>query len=448
MARAWIVDLWVKDHRVEMPDGTTQKVVPTAKQRQAIKTIPEHFRTAKYGRGKRWRVAWYEEQDKGKRIQRAQLFAAKKDADAFAAELEDDIRMGRYVDPGKRTRTFREAADEWLASKHHIKESSWRRYRRELDNYVLPRWGSTPVGAIERKDINEWVQELRDGTAPFKFESNGEDSVHSRTPGKMAPAYVQHVVGRTFGGTMRYVAAEGWIGRNPAQGLKLPRIPERDKEKLPSLSYTEVEALAVQAEEHTGRADDRVLAHLLMYGGPRIGEATAFRVENFDHKRRRIRVEKTWTVDKGGKRILGTPKGWETRWIPLPRFLADEIKDLVEGRGADEFVFQSARGDAINDRNWYNRVWVKIRSVVPAAETYSVHDLRHVAATLAIGSGADVKLVQQMLGHADATETLNTYAALWGDRVDEVARRIEKKREKALRKAQRKAEADTTQNGD
>lgn len=74
----------------------------------------------------------------------------------------------------------------------------------------------------------------------------------------------------------------------------------------------------------------------------------------------------------------------------------------------------------------------------------SVHDLRHVAATLAIGAGADVKLVQQMLGHKDATETLNTYAHLWPDRIQEVADLMETRREKALEglaKKQHKDEA-------
>ena len=113
----------------------------------------------------------------------------------------------------------------WFASKKRLKPSSRRRYRRELTNYVLPKWGPTPVGAITREDIDEWVQQLMDGTAPFEFESNGEDSVHKRVPGKMAPAYIQHVVGRTFGGTMRYVVAEGWLGRDPSKVVELPRIP-------------------------------------------------------------------------------------------------------------------------------------------------------------------------------------------------------------------------------
>lgn len=444
MARAWIVDLWVKDVRVSMPDGSVQRVTPTSAQLKSIKKLPEQFRTAKWGSGKRWRVSWYEQQD-GRQIQRAKLFDAKKHAEALKAELEDDIRSGRYIDPKIKTKLFSEAAETWLASKKRIKESSWRRYRRELDNYVLPRWRNEQIGSITSQDIDEWVQQLIEGTAPFSFSDAKNVTKTKRKPGRMAPGYIQHVVGRTFGGTLRYITQQGWIGRNPAQGIELPRIPEVDKEMLPSLSFTEVERLAESAKAVTDRDDDKVLALLLMYGGPRIGEATAFRVRNFETERRRIRVEQTWTVDREGRRMLGEPKGWEARWVPIPRFLVAQLQELMNDREPDEYVFQSARGEAINDRNWYNRVWLKAREEVPAAAKYSVHDLRHVAATLAIGSGADVKLVQQMLGHKDATETLNTYASLWGDKVDEVARKIEKKRKKALRDAEKKTTSERRQ---
>ncbi len=82
--------------------------------------------------------------------------------------------------------------------------------------------------------------------------------------------------------------------------------------------------------------------------------------------------------------------------------------------------------------NWYNRVWLKARRAVQSASGYSVHDLRHVAATNAIAAGTDVKLVQLMLGHKDATETLNTYSHLWPNRVDEVIAAVERRRMEAL----------------
>lgn len=60
------------------------------------------------------------------------------------------------------------------------------------------------------------------------------------------------------------------------------------------------------------------------------------------------------------------------------------------------------------------------------------HKLRHTAASLAIAAGADVKVVQQMLGHKDASMTLNTYADLWPDRLDEVADVLDLRRGQTL----------------
>lgn len=54
---------------------------------------------------------------------------------------------------------------------------------------------------------------------------------------------------------------------------------------------------------------------------------------------------------------------------------------------------------------------------------------------LSIAAGADVKLVQQMLGHKDATETLNTYSHLWPSKLSEVISLVEERRKKALTKA-------------
>jgi integrase len=60
------------------------------------------------------------------------------------------------------------------------------------------------------------------------------------------------------------------------------------------------------------------------------------------------------------------------------------------------------------------------------------HELRHTAASLAIASGADVKVVQQMLGHKSATMTLDQYGHLFGDRLDIVADAMDAARSSAL----------------
>ena len=424
MARAWVTDTWTTSASVTLPDGTTTKVSPTPAQLKSLNSLPEHFRTARFGRGLRWRAGWYDDNN----AQRTRGFRTKAEADAFAAELEDDIRSGRYIDPSLQDRRFREAAEIWLQSKTATKASTRLRYQRELRTYVLPKWGHVRIGAIKREAITAWVRELQTATAPFDFDPR----CTKKKPQPLAPSYIRHLVGKTFAGVMKYTVDEHWIGRNPLNGVELPRIQIDTEEDLPSLTCEEVETLADAAMAVTGRLDDRALAHMQMYAGPRIGESTAFKVKDFDAAGKRIRVRRTWTLDDDALRVIGPPKGHEKRWVPLPQFLVDELVQLCENRGPEDWLFQSSRGVAIDSSNWYNHVWKKMQKSTGLATGYSVHDLRHVAATLAIAFGADVKLVQKMLGHVDATETLNTYSSLWPDKIDEVARAIEVRRAEAM----------------
>ncbi|QIK64104.1 site-specific integrase [Leucobacter viscericola] len=430
MARAWVEDRWTKDATVTMPDGTTQRISPTPAQLKALKSLPEHFKRSRFGQGSRWATKWREQQPDGSMKPRSKDFKLRREAEAFAAELEDDIRTGRYIDPSQRERPFRELAEAWLQSKGKIKDSTYRRYRRDLDNYVLPRWATTPIGAIKREDVDAWVQQLRDGVAKFEFSDSKHVNKKKRKSGKLSAASIDAIVGVTFGSPLRYATAQGWIGRNPIVGIELPRDEKLDDE-IPYLTYEDVEKLAAAAKSLTKRADDAALVHLLCYSGPRIGEATALQVRDLDLTQGRARINRTWTVDREGKRKLGPPKTWEKRWIPLPSFLIAELTTLCENRADDDYVFQTARGEAVNDRNWYNRVWKPIRSET-AAEKLRVHDMRHVAASLSIAAGADVKLVQQMLGHKDANETLNTYAHLWPSKIGEVISLVEARRKKAI----------------
>jgi integrase len=428
MARAWITDRWVKDAIIDLPGGGTTKISPTSAQLRALKTLPEHFRSAKFGKGSRWIACWLEP-GAG---QRQRLFARRSDAEAFIASLEDDIRSDRYIDPSAREQTFAAIAEAWLASKNRIKDSTWRRYRRELDNYVLPKWAHVAIGTITRPQIDAWILQLRDGTAPHVFDVNQHIKNTARVPAKMAPAYLSHIVRSTFGGPLRYAVAESIIGRNPLANVELPRSEGDLEHDLPHLTHLDIETLADTARELTGRHTDRALLLLLAYSGPRIGEATALRNRDLDTDHQRARIHRTWTVDREGRRKLGPVKTWEKRWIPIPAFLMTELAELTTHGDPDAFVFETVRGAAVDGTNWYNRVWRKTRTAAGLATDMSVHDLRHVAATNAIAAGADVKLVQQMLGHKDATETLNTYAHLWPDRVADVIAAVEQRRNDAL----------------
>jgi hypothetical protein len=106
--------------------------------------------------------------------------------------------------------------------------------------------------------------------------------------------------------------------------------------------------------------------------------------------------------------------------VSVPRFVAERLGEHVAGRAPDDLVFTSPQGEPRRASNFRRDVFtpatrrVGVDGLVP-------HGLRHTAASLAIAAGADVKVVQQVLGHKSATMTLDRYGHLFDDRLDEVA---------------------------
>ena len=88
----------------------------------------------------------------------------------------------------------------------------------------------------------------------------------------------------------------------------------------------------------------------------------------------------------------------------------------------------------------FRRVAFDDAAAAMGLERLNPHELRHTAASLAIEAGADVKVVQQMLGPASAAMTLDQYGHLCGDRLDEVAERMAAAREAAVARVLREAE--------
>ena len=119
---------------------------------------------------------------------------------------------------------------------------------------------------------------------------------------------------------------------------------------------------------------------------------------------------------------LSTPKTYERRKVGLPAFLLDELEPLVTERPPTAWLFTAPFGGSLAISNWNRRVFAPaVESDGLAADGLTPHSLRHTAASLAIAAGADIKVVQTMLGHKDAAITLNTYAGLFADRLDVVA---------------------------
>jgi integrase len=234
---------------------------------------------------------------------------------------------------------------------------------------------------------------------------------------------------------------DGRLARNAAAGINLPR-PNRQERQY--LSHAEVDALAEACAAFGGQPlsqhrrlderrceDYRLIVLFLAYTGVRFGEMAALRVARLDFQRRRALIAESVTLVRSSP-VFGTPKTHERREVPIPPFLVEDLARHVAAKGPEDLVFPGTRsGGPLRAPVFRQAAFAAAAESIGRPGLYP-HELRHTAASLAIASGADVKVVQQMLGHASAAMTLDQYGHLFGDRLDEVAERMAAAREAAV----------------
>ena len=417
-----IDDLWLKNDDDGNPPSRAAKR-SLANSRDPMKAnVPEKWRKSRYGVGMRWRCHWTIVKD-GRRVQRVKQFARLAEAQEYAAAMEDDIRRGRYRDPRQELRVLDDVAGEWLASKVDLKPGTAGRYARELRLYILPKWGGMTLRELRPDMLQEWVGQLMDGGYPAAL-PDGRDSK------PLSARSIRNIIKVVLKGIFDYAVSNGWIGENPVDRVTVPKIVSDDD--MVFLSVREVELLADEAEK-IGKPVDGLLVRWQAYTGCRIGESLALKVGDVDADKRRARIGRTWTDDGHGGSMLGTPKNGKARNIAIPRFLMPQIKAQMDGMGDDDWLFRATRGGNVWTNTWRTRIWNKAVKAAGMEDTgVTIHSLRHTYASFAIAQGADVKTLQMQLGHSSPSITLNTYTALWPERLDDVADAIGALREREL----------------
>lgn len=192
----------------------------------------------------------------------------------------------------------------------------------------------------------------------------------------------------------RFLLAKGRLARDPAETLTLPRI----ERYLPqTLNELQVEQLIESINTTQPRGlRDRAIVELLYASGLRISELANARLENFNGEERILRV---------------TGKGNKTRLVPvgakacaaLAAYLSAERPKMVTARTGSE-IFLSIRGTKLTTVRLWQIVKERAKNSGLEANIYP-HLLRHSFATHLLGNGADLRIIQEMLGHADISTT-------------------------------------------
>ena len=275
----------------------------------------------------------------------------------------------------------------WLAVERGLRPNTLAAYGRDLRTYAgyLAERGIHDANAIEPRVVNDYVGWLRDART--------DDGLPRWSAASAARAVVAV---RSF---HRFCALEGLVASDPSDDVQGPRTPVGIPK---ALTEAEVEALlgAVTGADPSAQRD-RAILETLYAAGLRISELVGLNRADLD-------------LEAGLVRVVG--KGDKERIVPIGRSARATIGEYLErgrpavltsaalARRAGDAVFLNTRGGRLTRQG----CWGIVRSAaarVGLADRISPHVLRHSCATHMVDHGADIRVVQEVLGHASVSTT-------------------------------------------
>lgn len=268
---------------------------------------------------------------------------------------------------------------QWLEK--GLSDNSLAAYRRDLTAFA--RWLATAGGrllGVERETIQRYLADL--------FSHNRSSRSVARTLSALRGFYA-------------YQVREGRVALDPVAGVPMPLQPR----PLPrTLSEHDVESLlAAPDAEDSLELRDKAMLELLYATGLRVSELVGLRVDQL-------------SLTQGVVRVLG--KGSKERLVPVGEealhWLATYLRSartLIAGHQLSEYVFLTRHGASLTRQAF----WYRVRHYAQRAainQPLSPHTLRHAFATHLINHGADLRVVQMLLGHSDlGTTQIYTHVA-------------------------------------
>jgi integrase len=336
------------------------------------------------GRPKPYDATW-RDPDTGK--QRSEAFRTRRDAVAHGARMEAAKAEGRYVSPAGGKVTFRTYAESWRSSQVH-RAGTANQIRMNFENHVYPRLGHRPLAAVRPSEVQALIKAL---TAT------------------LSPATVG-VVHAWVSSVFKAALADRLIATSPCTGTKLPPI-ERAKVVPPDVATVAALAEAI---------DPRYRALIVLGAGTgvRIAEGLGLTVDRVDFLRRTVHIDRQLMRAPGPAPVFGPVKDRKNRprTIPVGAVVIDALAaHMAEfGSGPSGLMFTNGLGGRVGHATW-SETWRAAAGPLGVELGEGFHQLRHFYASTLIQGGESVKVVQERLGHADASMTLNVYAHLWPD---------------------------------
>jgi integrase len=326
---------------------------------------------------------------------REKLTKAIADRDGGLVYDADNLTVGEYL-------------DRWLndSVRDTVRQRTWERYEQFVRVHLTPALGKIKLAKL----------------TPAHVRGLYRDKLNSG----LAPRTVLHIH-RAFSKALKQAAADGLIPRNPAAPVK---PPQPRGEEIRPLNREQIRVLFDAA------SGDRLEALYIVAvtAGLRRGELQGLKWDDLDLEAGMLQVRRTCSEPKGGH-IFEAPKSGKGRNIRLTQSAVAALRihrrrqleermykaDLWQEQG---LVFPSTVGTPLWGGN-LNRAFKATLQRAGLPKSTRFHDMRHTCATLLLMQGVNPKFVQELLGHADISLTLNVYSHVLPDMGDATADAME-----------------------
>lgn len=327
----------------------------------------------------------------------SRTFTTQREAKAYLSEQTRAIRRSEWIDE-KAAPTLAEMWTRW----EQVAVSPGTKRTRERVRQNLGELENLPVTKITPEHLRTWLSHLRTGR-PWVEGCKGL-AINTQTS-----FWTQ------LSGCLRMAVEDGHLLVSPTSKVKSPSgVFATDTSKLPTIEQVKE---AIETADSTGRDTLATMIILAASTGMRSSEVAGLRWRNVDTKAKVVHVVEQAASMHDKSEHIG-----ESRWAPLKTKQSRRliplsnatIKRLAEHRlkhpsDPNEPMFLTPGGKMFRSDGI---------SAAMRALGLRFHDLRHLYASHLIRQGRGVKAVQEMLGHASAATTLNTYTHLWSDEWD------------------------------
>ena len=328
----------------------------------------------------------------------------RQEVAAKLAKAMTDRDGGIELDPS--SVTVNEYLRRWLTDsvKGSVRPITFESYERLIRVHVVPALGRVKLKALSPAHLQGLYRDRLDaGLSPCTVQR-----VHA-------------VIHRALKQALRW----GLVPRNVSEAVDPPKAQRKE---IRPLTPEQVRTLLKAAQGDRLEA----LFALAITTGLRQGELFGLRWENVDLEAGRLSVRQTLTTPKGGRR-LGPPKRNKSRRsVKLTSGVVkvlkahrerqlEEREKLAELWQDHDFVFTTQVGTPLNRHNFFRRCFKPLLEEAGLPRSVRFHDLRHTCATLLLSKNVNPKIVQELLGHANISQTMDTYSHMLPDMQERAA---------------------------